>query len=140
MSFPNKKRTFDEKIPICDIACLNGAGVRVDANKWYTLRYELYATGAAETYITKIYIGEGDAEPVCVAEVNAYTEALITDISKFRLVWQRASTEYTVYLDDVSLIRRQGVRFRRSHRINSRAVSKICSQRIFSIDIYFFIC
>ena len=87
------------------VSDFNGSSVRINANKWYTLRYELYVSGDASTYITKIYIGEGDAEPTCVAEVNAYTEALITDISKFRLVWQKYNTEYTVYLDDISLTR-----------------------------------
>ena len=79
--------------------------VSVKADQWYTVRYELYATGAAETYMTKIYIGQGDKEPVCVAEVNAYTASLYTDVSSFKLIWQKWDTNYTVYLDDVSLVK-----------------------------------
>ena len=68
-------------------------------------KYELYATGDADTMITKIYIGEGENEPVCVAEANVYRDTSVTDIKNFRILWQKYATEYTVYLDDVSLIR-----------------------------------
>ena len=84
---------------------LYGNGLNLKANQWYTVRYELYATGAAETYMTKIYIGQGNNEPVCRAEVNAYTASLYTDITVFKLVWQKWDTNYTVYLDDVSLVK-----------------------------------
>ena len=87
------------------ISNFDGTGTNILANKWYTLRYELYATGDAATTMTKIYIGEVDSEPVCVAEANIYRDTSITDIRYFRMVWQKYATEYTVYLDDVSLVR-----------------------------------
>ena len=82
-----------------------GEGISVNANCWYTLRYEFYATGEPATTMTKIYIGEGDSEPTCVAEENLYRSTDITDIRNFRILWQKYATEYTIYLDDVSLVK-----------------------------------
>ena len=85
-----------------DIADENGNLITLNADSWYTLRIEYYAGGTSSTAMTKIYIGEGDAEPTLVAEANIYRDAAITNIDKVHMSWQKYNTEYTVYADDMS--------------------------------------
>lgn len=80
----------------------NGNLITINANTWYTFRVEYYAGGTANTAMTKIYIGQGDAEPILVAEARVYRDCTITKIDKAHLSWQKYNTEYTVYADDMS--------------------------------------
>lgn len=84
---------------------LDGTDLTFASEGWYTVRYELYMTGNAETCYTKVYIGSDGLQPVCVAEFIGYYSSEVTSFTSLdsvKLVWQKYNTQYTLYADDLS--------------------------------------
>jgi len=85
----------------------DGNIVKLGVDRWYRLRLEYYLDG--EKPIVKIYLGEGGGEPVCVSEQAIWRDATATEIKSVDLLWQKYNTDYTVFIDDLSLFKSSGI-------------------------------